>query len=263
MHYHKIKILCLLTIFNTFAQEYGKPKTFFEKNIAVLGQSKPVYLFEKYICLPTRFIFRTLNNFDDQLADPSIQELGKEAQLAVGISEKKCIPIKKLNPNIVNGSAIAEPDAIYVNEQSFQRYNFGFKRCTMLHEAIHVKNRDSTMNFLIGGLTFLTLSSGLEKIIKKSRMVTRSKALQKSVIYVPSYLSTLYACKKFHYFGEQRADVEGYYASNCSSCVKEAIMLTKYNEEEKLAGYLDKNSSIKIAEDLEQQHKLCTFHQQI
>ena len=132
----------------------------------------------------------------------------------------------------------------------------------MFHEAIHVKNHDPTMNFLISGLTFLTATSCLEKIIKKSTMIVRSKALQKSIIYVPSFLSTLYACKKFHYFVERRADIEGYYASSCSSCVKEAITQTRYDQEAGDAGYLDKNSSIKIAEDLAQQHKLCTFHQQ-
>ena len=72
-----------------------------------------------------RSAFLKLCNIGDELADQRLQELGKEAQLAVGISEKECLPIRQLNPGIINTSAIAEPHAIYVSEQSLNGLNYG------------------------------------------------------------------------------------------------------------------------------------------
>jgi len=82
--------------------------------------------------------------FVGQPALQEYQELGKEAQFALGIPERNHVPIKRANPNEQrpNIVAYAKRDGIYVYEEKLNHRPYGMKRFFLFHEAAHIKYRD-------------------------------------------------------------------------------------------------------------------------
>ena len=122
----KIKTLFVLlsmTCFHMSASEFICKQTFFNKAFGWIGQSRLVCLFEKYITSKTRGNMKRY--LDGKPASEEYQNLGKKAQLAVGIQEKNLLPIKKIpldSPFSKIGTGFAEPDAIYINEEELKEH---------------------------------------------------------------------------------------------------------------------------------------------
>ncbi|MFA6065942.1 MAG: hypothetical protein WC707_02055 [Candidatus Babeliaceae bacterium] len=149
--------------------------------------------------------------------------LGKEAQDAVGIPPEKQVPIKKmsvLDPQFNIATAYAARDGIYVNQHRLHNEPYGSKRCTMFHEAIHIKYGDATC-------TGAACSSSKDQERRAD-------------------LESLYATQCFKCVQEEKAcqlsqddDEDGYLEKK---------------------GYLYAEEIEKIAQDLYREHKLCTVH---
>lgn len=148
------------------------------------------------------------------------QDLGKEAQFALGIPEEYHLQIKQ--DNVRKNIAYVNKAGIYVNEVILKPYSYGFKRCTMFHEVAHIKNND---------------------------------------IYLTE---PFYMFSKQQQLMEKKADIIGYYASECFFCVREKAYLIKgelKNWFSGYLGYLQFDQVEKIAEELKQQNKICAYHE--
>ena len=231
------------------------------------SQSKVVCLFNKYITSKTRGFIKTI--LGDDAASQEYQDLGKKAQLAVGISEENVVPIKKIPPTspfkIVGG--LAEPDTIYVNEEKFKQRSYGVKYCALLHESIHKKYNDVSVDAIVEIPTMILSGICAYKFIKAIKPVGRFKVLHILGTVVTSFFASFIATKILSVHRECRADTEGHYAAQCSVCVQESADRRKELEKEKNiflasnSGYLTSSELEEIANNLAAHKKICAYHQ--
>lgn len=205
--------------------------------------------------------------FGDIVASDQYQVLGKEAQCAVGILENSQLPIKKIPVTSIYASlvgALAQPDAIYINEEKLNDRPYGARRCALLHEAIHTKYHDMATHDVLWDLGWLISSVGTYKLLRW-KYPQQSKILLGTSATIGNFVALSIISLKHKYYLERRADIEGHYASQCSACVQEtADYRRKIFEQEhnplRNQGYLWANDLEKIAQELEQEHKLCSYH---
>jgi hypothetical protein len=207
----------------------------------------------------------------DEPASSEYQQLGKEAQDVLGIAVNRQLPIKKIpSTSMIYGlvGAIAPSDAIYVNEDKFNKTTYGARRCGLIHEAVHAKYHDTATDT---ALELGTLSLGAMvayAFIKAIKPQGRYKILGALGLGVATLTVSYVSSLKFHHYMEHRADVKGHYASQCHVCVQEAAVRRReifevQNHALKDNGYLWAEQLEKIANDLKQQNKVCTVHSKI
>ncbi|MCL4361278.1 hypothetical protein M1446_02905 [Candidatus Dependentiae bacterium] len=171
------------------------------------------------------FAMETEDNSDPvskfEPASQLYQILGTEAQMTLGIPKEKHLPIKQFH-YMPGALAMALPNAIIVNE-NVQNISYGIKRCTMLHEVVHVKHHDAQF--------FLDLK-------EKDNVIELEE--------------------EEHRIRENRADIQGCYAAQCFMCVHEFSKARPENYDQQ--GYLTSGQVLKIAEELKQQNKICAYH---
>lgn len=255
-------VLLSLTL-HTFPENKLNQKSLWEKTIGSIATSYPMYWIEKNI--EGKISFENVM-FGDIPATPFYQELGKEAQYAVGIPKEYHVPIKKIlptNPMAAFVSALAFPNAIYVNEQKLNEQPYGVKRCAVYHEAIHKKYNDMTIAPMLEFFMFFGTMYGVHKILKSLQLST---ALHVLGVVTPGVIATMIVCSKNHHYRERRADIEGFYATQCATCVQE--MATDRHQKFEIdshplrnEGYLWAHEINLIAQDLQQQNKICAYHQ--
>jgi hypothetical protein len=265
-------------------------KTLFDRVVGSMAQSKPMNQFNSWIA--SGFILRGTP------ASPEFQKMGADAQIAVGIPAERQVPIRFLEPEDEHDGGLAQAEAIYLYKDTFDNADtsYGVNRCIIHHEAVHIKYNDemAIAPFLATGLM-----SGpvLTKLIKPDGKL--------NILYPLSMIAGVLAGrwlagKYLTSYCERRADIEGHYATQCSTCVQEsannlkekltfmhkALEVLKNDEEmEKrissgLVTQADRENAIntaqdfintkkhylspdeleQIALDLKQQGKVCTFH---
>lgn len=233
-------------------------KALWEKVIDNVAQSYPMYWYEQNIARRIYSIWFPVSNW---MVSKDCQELGKEAQNAVGIPEKLHKPIEEFfYDDSTNGTtcpAYADPFAIHVYEKKFKKYKHGVKRCILHHEAVHCKYHDHAMGDLIQLATTLTIGGCIYKLCSDLKFTPIM------VIAIGCFTSIMTAKtvkSKYLNYCERRADIESYYATQCAQCVQEMVPCHK-NVILENEGYLPANEIIFIAKDLQRQNKICLYHE--
>lgn len=265
----KTKILCLILVATQIKARANGPlnnQTLFDKIAGSIGQSKQLYLFEKHIM--SKIIAPTIKVFGDEMASEEYQNLGEEAQHALRIHQERHVPIKKLDPNsplakFVGG--LAFPETIYVNEEKLNQATYGYRRHALFHEAVHKKYNDMSADTLVELGVMIASSIGALFLIKAAKPKL-SKVKHGIGIFSIAVLASMIASNRFHYYFERRADIEGIYAAQCSVCAQESATRRRESfEVEKNplrnGGYLWAKDMEKIAQDLKQQDKICSYHE--
>lgn len=232
------------------------------KIVGFIGQSSLIHAYSTRIQtkidkLTTQLIF----SYGNEPASKKYQELGTQAQFAVGIPKERHLSIKKMNldsPFARMVGAIAESNAIYVNEEKLDKRTHGQNYAALCHEAVHVKYHDKAVDSMSEIIGFIGSAIGTHIVLKTLNVV----AWRKRLSFVVACGLTMYVSQKGHYFREQRADIEGHYATQCSSCVFEHAQLRKQlfeiDNALKYSGYLHFADLEKIAQDLGD--KKCPHH---
>lgn len=259
------KIIFLLSLSACFVQpsESFNQKTWPAKIMGFIGQSSQMHAYSTHIQtnidkLTTQLMLR----YGNEPASQKYQELGTQAQFAVGIPKEHHLPIKKMNldsPFTKMVGAIAEAGAIYVNEEKLDKRTHGQNYAALCHEAVHAKYHDKAVDSMSEMVGFIGTAIGTHAVLKTLNVV----AWRKRLSFVVACGLTGYASSKYSHFREQRADIEGHYATQCSSCVFEHAQLRKQlfekeNNPLKNSGYLCFADLEKIAQNLGD--KKCSYH---
>jgi hypothetical protein len=245
------------------AHEPLNKQTWLTGIIGAIGQSTIIHLCSEHI--QTRIDKVTssqIMNLGDEPASQKYQELGSQAQFAVGIPLERHAPIKKINPASPVAymfGALAESDAIYVNEEKFDKATYGSVRCALCHEAVHVKYHDKVADGILEIVALIGATIGAFLILKTYDIVR----LRKTLSFIIGLGISSCASLQYHQFMERRADIEGHYATQCSTCVYEHAQRRKQLFEEennplKDHGYLWAADLEKIAQELGD--KKCAYH---
>lgn len=262
-----LSIVLISIVFQAYPNQQFKHKSLWEKTISTIAQSYPMYWLEKKIHAP--FSEWSISAFmGTKSAAPHYQTLGKEAQYAVGILEEYQVPIlcmSPTNPLIEIVSALTFPYAIYVNEEKLDAQPYGVQRCLLFHEAIHKKYNDMTIDNILEWPILFGTGYATHKLLQKIAPTATPRVIHYILVCVASFYATHKTSQAYHHYIEQRADIEGYYATQCATCVHEAAIYRrkKFEEENhplKNNGYLQANDLEGIALDLQQENKLCTYH---
>jgi hypothetical protein len=238
--------------------------------IGWFAQSEAVHLFERHVQIRISDVVRSMVPFGytQELASAEYQALGKAAQESLGIAQERHVPIRKIDPNSIMAKvalATAEADAIYINEEALKQRSYGAQRCGLLHEAVHKKYHDISVDQIIE--LFITAIGAFAsyKLIGSMNSAGRYKILQGTASLVAGLIAASCVTNQYHHFMERRADIEGHYAAACSVCVQEAavqrdISFNQQNNPLKHNGYLWAPDLEKIAADLARENKLCAYH---
>ncbi len=262
-----LSIILISTTFQAYPNQQLTHKSLWGKTISAIAQSYPMYWLEKNIQAPLseKFLSSVMGN---KPATPHYQELGKEAQYAVGIPEEYHVPMLYMPPTSPLAAvvgAITFPCAIYVNEEKLDLQTYGVQRCLLFHEAIHKKYNDVSMDAVLEWPILFGTGYATHKLLQIIKPAATPTSIHGILVCVASFYATYKTSMKYHHYFEQRADIEGYYATQCATCVHEAATYRrkKFEEENhplKNNGYLQANQLTIIALDLQQQNKLCTYH---
>lgn len=264
----KLTIFSLLVCF-TSLYSIDNQAGIFSRSLGSFGQSKAVCWYNKYLFLPFRKRIRSVLGWklNNSLAEDDCQSLAKESQKKIGMSEKRILPVKKIDersPLAKIVTAIAEPDAIYVNQEKLKQLSFGRQRISLLHEATHIKYNDAAVQQLIGlGISICAIGVGFSLAHYLALDGSLKIACHIGSASVASIIAWL-ASKKLSRFMERRADVEGHVAAGCAMCVKESAYRTHQLIEENNPlvknGYLSPVELDKIVTYFEERELYCLHH---
>ena len=103
------------------------------KALGWISKTRAVGFFEKHIQTKINQFAQKSMGYGDEPASDMYQALGKEAQNGVGIPLDQQVPIKRLNPEsaivkLLKPGALAEPNAIFVNEERFKDQAMEFRK---------------------------------------------------------------------------------------------------------------------------------------
>jgi len=261
-------ILCLLT-FHTHPKESLNQKSLWSKAISSIAQSYPMYWIEKKIGEKFYGKMMELSGLDNGPATPYYQALGKEALSAVGIPEEYHVPIKKMSPTnplaqIVAGFTV--PSAIYVNEKKLNEQSYGVQRCAVYHEAIHKKYNDISFDNIVEWPILLGAGYATHKLLQIIKPRITPDIIHGIIVVASALTIVTKTGQEYHLYIEQRADIEGCYATQCAACVQEAATHRhkRFEEENhpfKNNGYLQADEMEIIARDLRKENKICAYHE--
>ncbi len=199
------------------ASESLNQKTWFAQAMDSIGQSSFMHAYSKYVQTKIDGFLHTVQNYGDQSASPYYQELGSQAQCALCTPQDHHLPIKNVDSTII--PAVADSDAIYVNEKMFDKRTYGSQRSSIFHEATHAKYHDSAMSGMLKQAGFWGGTLGTYAALKTCNIVK----FRKSLSCTAGLALMVYATAKYKCFMEKRADIQGHYGTQCSSCVYEEI----------------------------------------
>lgn len=249
--------------FSIFAYDPAFQPSWTGQILNAIGQSDPIHMCSEHI--QTKIDAATTHQFmqlGDEPASLKYQELGSEAQFELGIAQEHHLPIKKINqasPIAHIIGAVAESNAIYVNEEKFDKEVFGSVRCAIFHEAAHVKYHDKVMDGMVEICMLVAGSVGAFITFKQINV----EMLRKTMSFLLGLGMAAYASSEYSCFMERRADIEGHYATQCCLCVRESAqrrhrLFEIENHPCQHNGYLGALDLEKIAQDLGD--KKCAYH---
>jgi len=211
-------VLSLWISIATYASNPMYKKSFFSKALGRMAQSEIVHRLNSSIASSIKP--------SGKPASSEFQKLGKEAQYAVGIPEKKHAPIREKSYEIDGPSAEALEEAIYINKNTFENNEtpYGVNRCNLYHEAVHIKYHDAIFPDLLRLATRLTTSICAPFLVKMFKPQGKWKILYLVSVFPGDFVGKQLAKKYKQYYKqyyERRADIEGHYATQCHICVSD------------------------------------------
>lgn len=252
-------------------QANGDQQSLIGQALGWISQTRAVGFFEKHVQTKINNFAQQSMGYGDEPASDMYQAIGKEAQSGVGIPLEQHVPIKRLNPEsaivkLLKPGALAEPNAIFVNEARLKDQKYGVWRSALFHEAVHRKYRDSAMDTIIENGSMIAAGFAAHELIKACKPKGRFKLLHCLGVMISSFGASFLASKSYHHFMERRADTEGHYATQCGACVAESAerrshIFEEENSHFKHNGYLWADDLFKIAHDLKD--KQCAHHQNV
>ncbi|MBP9765234.1 hypothetical protein KBD08_02765 [Candidatus Babeliales bacterium] len=211
--YLLLSIICITSL--AYASRDVKVQSVVANTMDAFGQSKFIHLYSKYV---QTAIDRCMMSYGDLPASQIYQDLGLQAQQALGIAPECQVPIKKIKtPSLLH--AVAGSDGIYVNEELLKNKSLGALRCAMFHEAVHVKYHDAAALGLFKVTGLLLGYVATYKTLGMCGVTTFHKGWS----VVAGALASVGFSFKYRQFMERRADTQGHQAVNCASCVQEEI----------------------------------------
>lgn len=154
-----------------------------------------------------------------------VQEVGKEAQLTVGIAQEDLVPVRDMSIDYPHRNSRAHVDkhALYVRYDQYDTPET--LRILLLHEAIHLKHKHYLKGwydmrkrvYIVLGLCLC--SAGF--LFKKPTWSVLAHLLGLTALGIG------YTTKSPLYYKERAADVESLYAAQCYECVK--VMAERYS----------------------------------
>jgi len=248
--------------FFTNIQANQNDKSIIGSILDTCSRSTPVYLWEKYAVVPMSRPIIAFTGLGEVLASEEYQNLGKEAQDALGIPQDKQIPIRKIAPTSVMIEAapvaFSMPDAIYFNEKNLMDKPIGVKRSAAFVEAVHKKYNHAGAQSILGYGSLIMMSILMCKAIRSEQ-----SKLIKSLAFIGSIFGLCIITKGYLRYSIYRAEVEGHYATKCYLCVQESAAFRPYLEQ---IGSINKSYMLnkialeEIAQDLKNQNQLCLCH---
>lgn len=236
-------------------------KSQINKTASAFTESKPASFIENKILSKVHDLIIG-KAFGNELADSQYQDLGREAQAAVGVLKEYHVPIRKF-PKVLSNlpiGAFAMTGAIYVNEDQLMSESYGAKQCALLCAAVHKKYNDTSFSLMILFGSFMGSSITASYLMRNFNRLTRYPVVAAAALG-GMYLATT----SYSRFAERRADIEGHYAAACSRCVEESasrrqLIFGLENNPLKNSGCLNAADLEKIAQDLRAENKLCSHH---
>jgi hypothetical protein len=186
-------------------------------------------------------------------ASEEYQKLGKQAQDQLHISPLDQRPIKNMKNIHRNSAGIATASAIFINEDYLNKHSVIIKKYGLLHEAAHVKHRDSlkTKLLILGTVAFnggMLLSSELS-----SSNIAVFGAVNGLFVLMSNYLNG----------SESRADKAALHALNCYKCVDEVKKVVGADRDASILaqGYWGPEQMQSVIDKFKQQNKVCPDHE--
>lgn len=240
------------------------PKSLLNKLLSGVGDSRPVSFLEN-ICAAPVYAFFISKILNDKEASAEYKNMGKEAQVTLGISSTYQIPIRTSSSILKNEAAVTFPHVIYINEPRLALAQYGAKRATLFHEMVHKKYNDRTCLWVANCAAFLAGGFLAKKLclIKTERSV-----LVQYPLIIAGAFGGLYLISRIcSYFAERRADIEAHWAVDCHRCVCESadrrhVVFEDEGSPLKHKGYLSCLELERIAEFLKQRGRVCSHHQE-
>ena len=154
-------------------------------------------------------------------APKDVQELGKMAQLAVGVPASRMVPIKEQSFGIDGPATKAMSGAIVVEACPELVEGYSVKRCNMYHSAVSIKYNDGATIGLMNLAGFLGgLTSGF-CVVKAFKPVGKWKLLYPVFALTNACVIRCLPDRYYRRYFERRADIEGHYSTGCHVCVHE------------------------------------------
>ncbi len=213
-----LSVYVLLSFFDVACKEEGRT---FQKNRldGMLGR----FAQSEFVDRENKRLARSYGEsqrIDVQDVCEKLKELGRKAQIAVGVPQERIVPIKQKASEEADEYSTAGLDCIIVNSDN--EMTDGVSRCILYHEAVHIKYRDSATHHLI--VKYATLGafwvSGFATVV-----VCKPKRWWKLLCPVAAFfagkIAQHFVGTSYSRYVERRADVEGYYATECYRCVYE------------------------------------------
>ena len=239
-------------------------KSILLKVLEIIGQSSFVNIYSRYLQVKLDKVSTAkVFEYGDRLASEKYQLLGKKAQFAVGVSDFRHLPIKKLNsyaPGTLLVGAITEASAIYVNERLLDRASYGTAYSLLCRQAVSVKYHDKALDQIIEIIALLVVFFGMYALLSSLKIVL---ALNVIVSLIVSLAFNTYIHFKFKSFVARRSDIEGHLATQCATCIKESSYRRRELFEQENSPF--KDSGCLWADDLEElaqqlDDKICSYH---
>lgn len=251
-------VICVATVSLYPNQPSLSHKSAFDKTFGKITSSLPFYTLE---ALNPAGLFVYLDpSLGTVPASALFQNLGKEAQISVGIPPFFNVPIRKFRKD-VSIAGCQTPHAIYVNEE--KKSTYGVDRMMIYHEAIHKKYNDFTTTlYAIPGITMV--SSIIINFVLKSILNIKDQEARALISVTAALASSYIGAQKMLRLCERRADTEALYIAACHTCAHDVVdARTKSEVKNNLAthGYLLSHEINKIAQELKEQNKICKFHE--
>jgi hypothetical protein len=211
------KSLLTLTLAVFCSQAYAQEQSLIEK----INLSRAMSAYSKHIQTKVDAMMNRCFGYGYQPASQKYQDMGLEAQKAVGIAPDRIVPIFKLDSSSKSAKtfvAMAESNAIYINEEMFEKMPYGAQRFLLLHEATYVKHNDVATKGLLKPISIL---SGIAVYATMSKL--NITTFQKSISVIAGISTLLYLNNKHTKMIENRADTQAMIATDCSACIAEEV----------------------------------------
>ena len=221
MHLNRALLVCVLLSFFYVACKESRAfqKDWLDKMLGCFAQSGLVDCYNQYLArIEQKCLDRESQKNNVQDACEKLKELGRKAQIAVGVPQERIVPIKqtaleRMYACVVPGFIIVNSDNELTDDAS---------RCLLHHEAVHTKYHDAAIRLLITSFIIFTSSvSSFGVTIAEHRRDSDDwlPLAYACAVFFSGLAASYFVDTTYTKYFQRRADIEGYYATECFRCV--------------------------------------------